>query len=112
MRTLLFLLLIACTSIAQDLIARDSNGLIIELKEKYGGYATDTCTAVMLMNGNFIVVHRDGVAGYFPESFHSIRILARLENRTTLASGAQASLCAKKKPEYADLLELSSGSHN
>jgi hypothetical protein len=110
MKSILFILVITLASFAQSLVAKDSNGLVIEIKEKYGGFVTDTCTAVMLMNGNFIIVHREGVAGYFPESFHSVRIVGRVENRQTLAGRFKDE--PSVVPEYADLLEQDNGIRN
>lgn len=64
-----------------NLIARDSGGIIIEIKEKYGSFTTDTCTAVLLFNDNFVVVHKEQLRGsdWYPESFHSIRVLKHLK---------------------------------
>ena len=68
-----------------QLVARDSNGLIIEVKEKYGGTIIDTCTAVIFHQGNFVVIHREGVSAWFPSAFHSVRVLERLPHTNILA---------------------------
>ena len=62
-----------------QLVAKDSNGIVIEIKEKYGGTIIDTATAVIYHEGNFVVIHREGVAAWYPSSFHSVRVLERLD---------------------------------
>jgi len=66
---------------AQQVIAQDSNGIIVEVKEKYGGNFVDTCTVVMHQNGQSVLVKPEGAIGWFPSSFHSVRIIGRLEPR-------------------------------
>ena len=61
----------------QELIAKDSAGLIVEVKEKYGGINYDTCTIVMKYDGDFITVHRNGTTSRYPACFHSIKIYKR-----------------------------------
>jgi hypothetical protein len=95
MKRLLLVLLVALGASGQELVAKDSNGLIIEIKEKYGGSVFDTCTVVMKMGGNFIVVHKEGIAGYFPESFHSIRVRGKLVPSNVLASNMPMPLLLK-----------------
>lgn len=58
---------------ASDVIANDTNGVIVEVKEKYGGILLDTCTVVIVNGDCFVLVHRNRPASYFPVSFHSIR---------------------------------------
>ena len=61
-----------------DVIASDSAGLVVMVKEKYGMSLTDTCTVVMLYRGNFVLVRREGGARWFPVSFHSVSVLKHL----------------------------------
>ncbi len=78
----ILILLILITSYSQQtVIAKDSNGLIVEIKEKYGGYVIDTCTVVMNYKGKFVLIHKDGTSAWYPASFHSIRIVKKIKNR-------------------------------
>lgn len=65
---------------AQETIAKDSTGMIVEVKEKYGGVLYDTCTVVMYFEDSFVLVKRSGRTGWYPSSFHSVRILEK-ENK-------------------------------
>ena len=76
---------IACLTVltfcqAQEVIAKDSLGMIVEVKEKYGGLLYDTCTVVMYYSGQFVLVKKTGRTGWYPASFHSVRILEK-ENK-------------------------------
>jgi len=73
-----------------NLIAQDSVGLVVIVKEKYGSYEIDTCTVVMIAGENFVLVHRQGVSSWYPASFHSVDIIARLSERRTSAAAADA----------------------
>ncbi len=90
------LALTAVPSYAQQVIAKDSAGLVVEVKEKYGGRITDTCTVVMLHQNQFVLVKRDGNSAWFPSSFHSVRVLGSLAgmqvalNQMTTGQGATA----------------------
>jgi len=75
---LIFLLMSFAVFSQQQLIAKDSNGLVIEVKEKYGSYFIDTCTVVMNYNDQFVIVHRDGTSSWFPASFHSVKIVKKI----------------------------------
>lgn len=77
--TLILLLWFVARLDAQQVIAKDSVGLIVEVKEKYGGLIFDTCTVIMLFDNQFVLVHREGSTGWYPTSFHSIRLLGRIE---------------------------------
>lgn len=80
-------LMIALSSMAssagQQVIAQDSAGLVIEVKEKYGALLTDTCTVIMEHDGDYVLVHRDRPSDHFPTCNHSVRIftLARTRDR-------------------------------
>ena len=69
-----------------NLVAKDSNGIVVEIKEKYGVTVLDTATAVIYHEGNFVVIHREGVAAWYPASFHSVRVLERLNEANGTAS--------------------------
>jgi predicted ATP-grasp superfamily ATP-dependent carboligase len=97
MKRLVLVLLVALGASGQELVAKDSNGLIIEIKEKYGGSVYDTCTVVMKMGGNFIVVHKEGIAGYYPESFHSVRVRGKITPPSVLASNMPMPLLIKDR---------------
>ena len=81
-RTLTIIALLAATVLAEStapqVIAADSNGVVVQVKEKYGSYVIDTCTVVMLMEGQFVLVHREGGSGWYPSSFHSVQVLRSL----------------------------------
>lgn len=65
---------------AQQVIAQDTAGLVVEVKEKYGGLLIDTATVLMYHDGQFVLVKRDGLSGWFPASFHSVRVLERIKD--------------------------------
>ncbi|MBD3390496.1 MAG: hypothetical protein GF418_00620, partial [Chitinivibrionales bacterium] len=93
MKRMLMVLAVAALPIyGQQVIAQDSEGLIVEVKEKYGGIVVDTCTVVMLHDRQFVVVNREGGSGWFPASFHSVRIVGRLR-------GSDEQLAAKEEFE-------------
>jgi hypothetical protein len=57
------------------------------VKEKYGMSLTDTCTAVILYRGNFVLVRREGGARWFPVSFHSVSVLKHLGEAAARPAG-------------------------
>ena len=81
-RALVIIALFAVTAFAESkgpqVIAADSNGVVVQVKEKYGSYVIDTCTVVMLTEGQFVLVHREGGSGWYPTSFHSVQVLQSL----------------------------------
>ena len=74
---------IAAAESGSSLIARDSVGLVVTVKEKYGSYVTDTCTVVMMCNQNFVLVRRKGASSWYPASFHSVEIVKRLSEQAS-----------------------------
>ena len=66
---------------AQQVIALDSNGLIVTLKERYGSYTLDTYVAVSLVAGQYVLVKKDERSGWFPASFHSVRVIRKLSDK-------------------------------
>lgn len=79
----MIILLILCKNTASwaqaKVIAKNKDGgVIVAIKEKYGGTVYDTCTVVMRMANSFVLVHREGVSGWYPISFHSIRIVGMI----------------------------------
>jgi hypothetical protein len=81
MKAMIIGLLLVAGLQAQTLVAKDSNGLVVEIKEKYGGWRVDTVTVVMLYKGNFVLVRRDGSTSWLPASFNSINIVKSLRPR-------------------------------
>ena len=75
----------ACQTHGTDVcvIAQDSVGLVVEVKEKYGGRRIDTCTVVSLYAGQYVLTRRDGRSDWYPTSWHSVRVIGR----QTLNSG-------------------------
>ena len=75
MRILFFILLLALGVYSQDVIATDTSGLIVTMKEKYGGWIIDSsCTAVVVFNRMFILVHKDKSSSWFSVDNYSIQI--------------------------------------
>lgn len=89
MKALIIGLLLAVGLQAQALVAKDSNGLVVEIKEKYGGWRVDTVTVVMLYKGYFVLVRRDGSSSWLPASFNSIHIVERLGTRAGSGTGKE-----------------------
>ena len=81
-RAAIIIALLATAALAEGsaphVIAADSNGVVVQVKEKYGAYTIDTCTVVMLVQGQFVLVHRDRGSGWYPASFHSVQVLQNL----------------------------------
>ncbi len=90
MKTLIITLLATfIIQAGQDLVAKDSNGLVVEVKEKYGITIVDTCTVVMNYNGQFVLVRRDGTSAWYPTSFHSIKIVGKVEGLEAYVSNVK-----------------------
>jgi len=62
-------------------IARDSAGLVVEFKEKYGPAVIDTGTVLMEYRGSFVLTKKDRPSAWFPISNYSQRVISRLEKR-------------------------------
>lgn len=75
-----------------QVIAANPAGVVVRVKEKYGMYTTDTCTAVLQVRGNFVLVHKDKASSWYPIGFHSVHIVKRLD---------------AYEPEVSDVLALS-----
>ena len=71
-----------------QVLAKDTTGVVVQVKEKYGTHLTDTCTVVMLVKNQFVLVHREGVSSWYPTSFHSVKIVRKLsaEKRESAAT--------------------------
>lgn len=82
--TVIIIGLLAAAVRSQSVIAQDSAGLVVEVKEKYGGILMDTCTVVLIHGGMFVLVKRTGESRWFPTSFHSVRIIKHLKERGVL----------------------------
>ena len=79
-------IIIAClmahtSPLAQEVIAADTLGMVVQIREKYGPTLTDTCTVLMYHAGQFVLVKKDGLSGWFPASFHSVRVMEKLSDR-------------------------------
>jgi len=77
----LFLMIVALAWLwaeEDQLIARDSNGVVVVVKEKYGGATVDTCTVVILHDGKFVLVHRNGTSAWYPTDFHSVKVVRKV----------------------------------
>jgi hypothetical protein len=80
MRTLIMsAILVVLTAIVIDagdmdaVIAADSNGVYVELREKYGPTITDTCTVVSRVGDCFICTHKDGPIAMYPVCNYSLQ---------------------------------------
>jgi hypothetical protein len=78
MKALLFIIFCIFFVSAQDTIAQDTVGLVVEVKEKYGALLLDTCNILMLKDNQFVLVKKSLPSAWFPTSFHSVRVVARL----------------------------------
>jgi len=63
---LIFTAALSTRALSQEVIAKDSLGLEVVLKEKYGDYVTDTATVVFAKTGCFVLAHKDRFASWFP----------------------------------------------
>jgi hypothetical protein len=59
----------------------------------------------MEYNGNFVIVHRDGISGCFPASFHSVRIIGKVTPEPSLVHQASNPPRETDGPSYSDLLD-------
>lgn len=69
---------------APQVIAKNEHGVVVHVKEKYGTFTTDTCTVVMLINEQFVLVHREGVSSWYPTAFHSVQVMETLGGEEAL----------------------------
>ena len=76
-KTIICALLLCSACFGTDLVARDSNGLVVEIREQYGAVIIDTCTVVMVHDGAFYIVKKSGLTGVYPVARHSVKILQR-----------------------------------
>lgn len=87
-RALIIIALMAATLFAEDnapqVIAADSNGVVVTVKEKYGFATLDTCTVVMLVKNQFVLVHREGGSSWYPTSFHSVQVLEKVQPKAAV----------------------------
>ena len=66
---------------ANSVLFKDSNGMVVDIKEQYSGSIIDTCTIVFLLNGNFVIVHRNKPASFFPQNRHSVRVIESFKTK-------------------------------
>jgi hypothetical protein len=79
-KTILSILLLAACCWSSECIAKDSAGLVVEIREQYGSVIIDSCSVVMIHEGNFIIVKKSGLSGVYPVARHSVKILQRGNN--------------------------------
>lgn len=77
-KLIVLLLLLPTIIVGGELIAKNSAGMVIELKEKYGRVQIDTCTVLMLHAGCFVAVRRDGSSGWYPATNYSAKIIEKI----------------------------------
>ena len=56
---LLVTLLFFVVNVNASVIAKNPNGIVIQMKEKYGGVHYDTCTVLTLKDGQYYATHYD-----------------------------------------------------
>jgi hypothetical protein len=78
-KTILSILLLAACCWSSECIAKDSIGLVVEIREQYSTTMIDTCTVVMVHDGSFYIVKKTGLPGVYPVARHSVKILSRGE---------------------------------
>jgi hypothetical protein len=82
MKHLWFLLAIAVlpfVAAGQEIIAKDSNGLVVDIKADFGRVTRETCTVVVLTQENFVLVGKNGKTAWYPLPFHSVKIVEHLK---------------------------------
>ena len=80
MRCLFLIITLVTALLAGQTIAKDSVGLVVMVREKYGPALVDTCTVVTLHENNFVLTHRDGRTGWYPVGNYSVNIIERMGN--------------------------------
>jgi hypothetical protein len=76
---ILILLLLAATSLLATEIAKDSCGVIVELREKYGPTIVDTGTVLMVYDNNFVLTKFNQPAAWYPVANYAVTKTRRLE---------------------------------
>jgi hypothetical protein len=61
------------------LIAKDSNGLVVDIKADFGHVSRETCTVVMLTQENFVLVRKNGTTAWFPLPFNAVKIVDHMK---------------------------------
>lgn len=84
---------VAASALAQtadrEVIAQDTAGVVVIVKEQYGGTVLDTCTVVMVYQNSFVLVHRNTGASWYPVAFNSISVVERLSQRVVATDGSE-----------------------
>ena len=85
--TILFLLLLRCDGCIlgpdpmaaepPDFIGADSNGMVVELREKYGPVVYDTGTVLVLYKGFFVLTTKDRGVVWYPSANYSCKIIQK-----------------------------------
>ena len=76
----IFITLLSTVALSQ--IARDSCGVVVEIREKYGPVWMDTATVVSMADGCFVLTKRAGLTGWYSMQNYSVRIIERLDCET------------------------------
>jgi hypothetical protein len=61
----------------QELIAKDSTGLLVEIKEKYGPTTYDSGTVLIIYNGFFVLSKRNNPSNYYPCCNYAVKPFKR-----------------------------------
>ena len=64
-----------------QVIAADSAGLVVTLKEKYGGYRTDTATVVTVRDGEIWLTHKSCPTTVYSLTNWAVITIMRLNGR-------------------------------
>jgi hypothetical protein len=78
-KILLAVLAMVAVGFGNELIAKDSCGIIVELREKYGPAIIDTGTMIMTYNNFFVIVHRDFPSTFYPIANYSVSKITKKE---------------------------------
>jgi hypothetical protein len=61
------------------LIAADSSGIAVELREKYGPVVYDTGTVIMIYDNCFVITHRDGLTAWYPVGNYAVSKITKIK---------------------------------
>lgn len=78
MKRLLLVIFLACTA-SGAVIAHDSCGIVVELREKYGPVITDTGTVLSTINECFVLTKYNKPAAWYPVANYAVKPIGRIE---------------------------------
>jgi hypothetical protein len=84
MHKILFIILILFLSLFADIIAMDSLGLCVILKEKYGGTFYDTCTVISLIDNKYYLTHKNSPTSIFSITEWTILKIKKIKEKESL----------------------------